>query len=161
EWPLGGNLDLHVQRARAAAKKRGTDVEALSWIHMSGFGSCPDRETYPDLIQVFVDSQHDFLEDRVYLAGALVVGPGDQMVEIVEKPPSDETEAQLVVDWATRVLRALGEVAEESSTPVHFYAFDRYDQSVLLDALRRNLDALAEIPDFFDLLTETAALSQS
>ena len=31
----------------------------------------------------------------------------------------------------------------------------------MLDAIRRNLDRLAGLPDFFDLLTETAATSQS
>ena len=32
---------------------------------------------------------------------------------------------------------------------------------MVLEAIRRNLDRLAGLPDFFDLLTETAATSQS
>src|SRR5262249_7098508 len=75
EWPLGANLDLHVQRARAAARNWHPEVERLTWIHNSGFGALPSHEAHPGLVQVFLDAHHDYVEDRLYLASALVAGP--------------------------------------------------------------------------------------
>src|SRR5262245_6201038 len=112
EWPLGANLDLHVQRARRTAHTWHTDVAALSWIHKSGFGTLPDPQAFPGLVQVYLDTQHDFLEDRMYLAAGLVAGPRGEreIIEIADSPPSEEAEAELVVRWVTRLLRAAREV---------------------------------------------------
>ena len=52
-------------------------------------------------------------------------------------------------------------MADGETLYLHVYVYDTYDQKVVLDAIRRNLDLLAGLPDFFDLLTETAATSQS
>lgn len=163
EWPLGASLDLHVQRARAAARSRGADVESLSWIHGSGFGSLPDFEAHEGIVQVFVDAQHDYLQDRVHMIAGLVSGPEGEreVVQIADGPPDEECEAELVVGWVRELLLATREVAGADEAFVHVYVYDAYDQKVLLDALRRNLDHLAGIPDFFDLLTETSALSQN
>jgi hypothetical protein len=163
EWPLGANLDLHVQRARATAHNWFEDIERLTWIHRSGFGSMPSREAYPDLVQVFVDAHHDYVEDRVFLISGLVVGANDEreIIELAEAPPTEDAEGELVVRWVTRVLEAVRSVAGASEAILHVYVYDTYDQAVLLDAVRRHLDRLAELPDFFDLLTETAALSQA
>jgi len=38
----------------------------------------PDAQRYPDLVRVFIDAQHDYIEDRVYLLAALVAGPNRQ-----------------------------------------------------------------------------------
>jgi hypothetical protein len=163
EWPLGASLDLHVQRARAIARNWHPEVERLPWIHNSGFGSMPSRETHPGLVQVFLDGHHDYVEDRLYLASALVVGPRGEreVVEITDGPPDDESEAALVVQWVTQLLEAVREVADGEVAVVHLYVYDAYDQKVILEAIRRNLDLLAGLPDFFDLLTETAATSQA
>lgn len=163
EWPLGANLDLHVQRARAAARNWHPEVESLRWMHGAGFGTLPDPAAFPGLVQVFIDTQHDFLEDRLYLASALVVGPRGEreVIELLDGPPSDETEAALVVTWVTRLLEATREVADGETAFLHVYVYDTYDQKVVLEAIRRNLDLLAGLPDFFDLLTETAATSQT
>jgi hypothetical protein len=163
EWPLGANLDLHVQRARAAARNWHPDVQGLSWIHGAGFGTLPEPSAFPGLVQVFLDAQHDFLEDRLYLASALVVGPRGEreIIELLEEPPSDAAEAALVVRWVTRLLEAARDVADGETAYLHVYVYDTYDQKVVLEAIRRNLDLLVGLPDFFDLLTETAATSQS
>ena len=164
EWPLGANLDLHVQRARAAARRAGLEVERLPWIHGSGFGSLPDRAVHPTLVQVFVDAQHDYVEDRLYLAAALVVGPEERIEEVIEQTdgrPDEEAEGALIVRWVSRLLDAAHDVSATNEVVLHIYVFDSYDQRVLLDGVRRHLDRLAGIPDFFDLLTETAALSQA
>jgi hypothetical protein len=163
EWPLGANLDLHIQRARRVAGNWHKDVSSLSWIHASGFGTLPAPGAFPGLVRVYLDTQHDFLEDRLYLAAALVVGPkGEREVfELADGPPSDDREAVLVESWVTRLLEAVRAVADGETLYLHVYVYDTYDQKVLLDAIRRNLDRLIELPDFFDLLTETAATSQS
>lgn len=163
EWPLGANLDLHVQRARASARNWHDEVESLSWIHASGFGTLPEPSAFPGLVRVFLDAQHDFLEDRVYLAAGLVIGPRGEreVVELTDGPPTEESEGVLVESWVTRLLVAVREVADGETLYLHVYVYDTYDQKVVLDAIRRNLDRLAGLPDFFDLLTETAATSQS
>ena len=63
--------------------------------------------------------------------------------------------------WVTRLLEATREVADGETAFLHVYVYDTYDQKVVLEAIRRNLDLLAGLPDFFDLLTETAATSQA
>lgn len=163
EWPLGAGLDLHVQRAKAVARNWDKDVQALSWIHGAGFGTLPAPEAFRGLVRVYVDVQHDFLEDRIYLASALVVGPNGEreVIEFAEEPPSDDVEATLIQAWVTRLLGTVRELADSETPFLHVYVYDTYDQKVVLDAIRRNLDRLVELPDFFDLLTETAATSQA
>jgi hypothetical protein len=163
EWPLGANLDLHIQRARAAARNWHPEVASLSWIHNSGFGTLPEPSAFPGLVRVYLDTQHDFLEDRLYLASGLVVGPKGEreVIELASGPPSDEAEAELIETWVTRLLEAVRDVAKDDPLFLHVYVYDTYDQKVVLDAIRRHIDRLAELPDFFDLLTETAATSQA
>ena len=65
-WPLGGRLPVLVQRARAAVQRDEPGIEAKPYLLGSGFGSLPDPQRYPDLVKVFIDAQHDYIEDRVY-----------------------------------------------------------------------------------------------
>jgi hypothetical protein len=58
------------------------------------------------------------------------------------------------------VIAALPEVSTSDQAPIHLYCYNRYDQKVLLEALKRHLTAVAAIPAFFDLLTQHPALSQ-
>jgi hypothetical protein len=74
-WPLGGRLPVLVQRARAAVQRDDPGIEAKPFLLGSGFGSLPDPQRYPDLVKIFIDTQHDYIEDRVYLLAALVAGP--------------------------------------------------------------------------------------
>ncbi len=162
EWPVCTNLDLHIQRARQVARARDEAIEAKGWLYGSGFGTMPDRDAYPDLVQVFVDGQHDYLQDALYLAAALVVGPDLQpreVIELADGPPTTEEEGELIVRWVERLLHAVREVGGDRPV-LHVYVYDRYDQRILLEALRRHLDRLSTIPDFFDLLTQTPALTQ-
>lgn len=163
EWPLCANLDAHIQRARRVARALGhTDVDARGWIYGAGWGSLPDRKTYPDLVQVFVDGQHDYLQDALYLAGALVVSPSgrtEEVIELAPGPPDLEAEGNLVVRWTRKVLQAIRAVAGDEVL-LHIYVYDRYDQKILLEALQRHLDRLSTLPDFFDLLTQGPGLEQ-
>ncbi len=162
-WPLGMHLDAHVQRARAVARKRDRSVEARSWIEGSGFGSLPDRQAHPGLVQVFVEAWWDYLEDRVYLLSALVVGPAAtrEVVRMAQAPPGHDEEGALLQDWVTSVFLALAECASGDAACIHFYLYDRQGQGALLDSLARHLERLGALPSFHDLLTRSPALEQA
>jgi hypothetical protein len=161
-WPLGGRLPLLVQRARAALQNYDASIEAKPFILGSGFGSLPDAQRYPDLVKVFIDAQHDYIEDRVYLLAALVVGP-EQTAEVVDMtaaPPDTAAEQALLIAWLTRLLPAIAAAAGTTHAPLHVYLYDQREQGVLLTALTRHFDALCAIPAFYDLLTASPALTQ-
>jgi hypothetical protein len=161
-WPLGGRLPVLVQRARAAVHRDDPSIEAKPFLLGSGFGSLPDPQRYPNLVKVFIDAQHDYIEDRVYLLAALVAGP-EQTVEVVDMataPPDTAAERALLLTWLTRLLPAIADVAGTTHAPLHLYLYDQRDQGVLLTALTRHFDALCAIPAFYDLLTASPALTQ-
>ena len=119
---------------------------------------CPIRNATPIWSRCFIDAQHDYIEDRVYLLAALVAGP-DKTVEVVEMttaPPDTAAEQALLVTWLTRLLPAIADVAGTTHAPLHIYLYDQRDQGVLLTALTRHFDALCAIPAFYDLLTVVA-----
>src|SRR5262249_6171156 len=137
-------------------------MEAKPFLLGSGFGSLPDPERYPDLVKVFIDAQHDYIEDRVYVVAALVAGPEKtaEVVEMTTAPPDTEAECALLITWLTRLVPAIADVAGASHAALHIYLYDQRDQGVLLTALTRHFDALCAIPAFYDLLTASPALTQ-
>jgi AAA domain len=161
-WPLGGRLPVLVQRARAALQHEHASIEAKPFLLGSGFGSLPDPQRYPDLVKVFIDAQHDYIEDRVYLLAALVAGPEQTtaVVEMTTTPPDTVAEQALLRTWLTRLLPAIADVAGTTQAPLHLYLYDQRDQGVLLTVLTRHFDALCAIPAFYDLLTASPALTQ-
>jgi hypothetical protein len=161
-WPLGGRLPVLVQRARAALQRDNPSIEAKPFLLGSGFGSLPDPQRYPDLVKVFLDAQHDYIEDRVYLLAALVAGPAKtvEVVDMTAAPPDTAAEQALLLTWLTRLLPAIADVAGTTQAPLHLYLYDQRDQGVLLTALTRHFDALCAIPAFYDLLTASPALTQ-
>jgi hypothetical protein len=161
-WPLGGRLPVLVQRARAAVQRDDPSIEAKPFLLGSGFGSLPDPQRYPDLVKVFIDTQHDYIEDRVYLVAVLVAGPekSAEVVEMTTAPPDTVAEQALLITWLTRLLPAIAAVAGITQAPLHLYLYDQRDQGVLLTALTRHFDAVCAIPAFYDLLTASPALTQ-
>src|SRR5439155_3983069 len=160
--PLGGRLPLLVQRARAALHNYDASIEVKPFLLGSSFGSLPDAQRYPDLVKVFIDAQHDYIEDRVYLLAALVAGP-EQTTEVVDMtsgPPDTAAERALLITWLTRLLPAIAAAAGTPQAPLHVYLYDQREQGVLLTALTRHFDALCAIPAFYDLLTASPALTQ-
>jgi hypothetical protein len=124
-WPLGGRLPVLVQRARAAVQRDEPAIEAKPFLLGSGFGSLPDPQRYPDLVKVFIDAQHDYIADRVYLLAALVAGP-EQTAEVVEMstaPPDTAAEQTLLRTWLTRLLPAIADVAGTTQAPLHIYLY--------------------------------------
>ncbi len=74
-WPVGPRLDELIHRAksfRCSVRKDGT--QALSDIPGKGNSSLPvaTSEINPNLVRIYLDAQHGYLEGRVYLLGALV-----------------------------------------------------------------------------------------
>jgi hypothetical protein len=162
-WPLGASLPLLVQRARAVLAANDRDMASRPYLLKAGFGNLPDEAEHPGLVKIFFDVQHDYLTDRIYLAAALVVGPLGRrsIVCLSPNPPGDDDEAHLLESWVGQTLAALPQVAAAAQAPVHLYAYNRYDQKVLLAALKRHLSRVVSIPAFFDLLTQTPALNQA
>ena len=109
--------------------------------------STPDLN--PNLVRIYLDAQHDYLEGRVYLLGALVVACKDgspirqgRSFSMTDGPPDTAAkERQLFVDWTRELLNAVVELAspcdppgEKKSAPIHVVFFDRHEQRVMLEA---------------------------
>lgn len=161
-WPVAPNLPFLVQRAKAALRHFDTHADYRSYLIGSGFGTLPSDEEYPDLVKIFFDAQRDYLQDRVYMISALIIGPkGEEIVvSCTNQPPNDDIEKSLLVDWVRKVIGAVHEMSNSEHAPVHLYCYNRYDQAVLLEALKRHLSAVGSVPAFFDLLTQSPALTQ-
>ncbi len=160
---VGPALARLVQGAQAVAQRFDPQVAASAYMRDALPSQLPADETNPDLVKIFLDAQHDFIEDRLYLLGALVVGPGGTVpvVRMSTGPPDDAAEAALLAEFVPTVLASVGQVARDPAVvPVHLYVYDSYDQKVWLDALARHLDTLSGLPAFFDLLTASPALGQ-
>lgn len=162
DWSVAPTLPVLVQRAKQALRRFDPSAEGASWIYNAGFGSLPSDEEHPSLVKIFFDAQHDYLRDRVFLISALVRGPTGEkvLVRCTDGPPTLESERDLLITWVGDVLAAIGAVSAGDSAPIHLYCYNRYDQRVLLDALKRHLEHVSLLPGFFDLMTQSPALSQ-
>ncbi len=154
-WPIGPRLDELVHRARSfrrTVRKDGT--HALGYIPGKGHSSLPVSrpDLNPNLVRVYLDAQHDYLEDRICLLGALVVASEDGepvgrrvILHVTDgRPDTAAKERDLFVAWTRDLVRAVVELAvsgtpgEEKSAPVHLVFFDRHEQRLVLEALARN-----------------------
>jgi hypothetical protein len=172
-WPVGPRLDELIVRARSYRRWKGDDLTSLSYIPSKGYGSLPyaDAQHNPNLVRVYIDAQHDFLHDRIYLLGALVTGlEGGEPVEarrrtvvhLADEPPvRPEIEADLFVRWIRDVMRAIAEVAAPDAeglprAPIHLIFYNRYEQTVLLDGLARHLTTIMGATPLYDFATQIA-----
>jgi len=162
QWPLGVNLPTLVLRAKRALQRFDRNVRAIPFLPNGNYGTMPADDEHPGLIKVFFDAQHDYLQDRVYLLAALVVGPKGQQVAVrcTNGPPEQGSEEDLLTAWVNNVLAAIATVAEGPKAPIHLYCYNSYDQRMLLESLKRHLHAVTSLPGFFDLMTQSPALSQ-
>ena len=173
-WPVGPRLDELVHRARRYRAFKGEKLRAADYLPSKGYGSLPysDAAQNPNLIRVYLDAQHDHLQDRVYLLGALVVASEHgaepprrrrSIVHLAAGPPtSDETEAALFTGWIAETLRAIVELAAPDAegkkrAPIHLIFFDRHDQRVLLDGLARHAGTILGATPLYDVVTQLAA----
>ena len=176
-WPVGPRLDELVHRAksfRRSVKKDGS--QALGYIPDKGNSTLPASrpDLNPNLVRVYLDAQHDYLNDRVYLLGALVVACKDgvpdlagrrAIVRMTDGPPETATlERQLFVDWTRELVKAVVDLAApgekkdgKNTAPIHVIFFDRYEQRLLLEALGRNFPPILKAtPPLYDFLTQFA-----
>jgi hypothetical protein len=173
-WPIGPRLDELVHRARAFRRWKGDAIAAPRELPNKGHTSLPfcGPNHNPNLVRVYLDAQHDYLEDRVYLLGALVVGCEDgieaphrrrSVLRMAEGPPRKvEDEADLLRSWIDGTLRAVAAVAAPDETgatraPLHLIFFSQQEQQALLDALARHFRTLAASTPLYDFLTQLAA----
>lgn len=170
KWPLAPRLDRLIQRAALSLRNFDRTTPAYRYFVDRNTprrmrSNLPDDKLYPELIKIFVDAQYDYLEDRVYLVSALITnGRGEErcITKITPDVSTPASERQLLLEWVAEIFSAVLQVAGSlEAAPVHFYLYNRRDQRVLLDALRRNLDAFVGLPAFYHLLTDTPALNQS
>ena len=175
-WSVGPRLDELIHRAksfRRSVRKDGT--QALSYIPGKGNSSLPvsTPDLNPNLVRIYLDAQQDYLEDRVYLLGALVVACKDgtpvarkAVVRLMDGPPDTVAkERQLFVDWTRDLVQAVVDLAvsgappgEKKSAPIHVIFFDQHEQRVMLEALARNFPPiLKNTPPLYDFLTQIAA----
>lgn len=161
-WALAGKLAVLSQRAKIVLRQSDKNVVVMRSLRGSGFGSLPDTRNYPDLVRVFLDTQTDYLQDNLYLLSAVIVGPNKsaEVCEIADAPPNLEDEESLLIRFTQKLMKAIYDVAQNRTSPLHFYLFDQRGQDSLLNALVRHIEKLDAIPAFHDLLTQSPALSQ-
>ena len=173
-WPVGPRLDELVHRARLYRRFKGEKLEALNFIPNAGHGSLPysDEKQNPNLVRVYLDAQQDYLKERVYMLGALVVASENgrenperrrSIVRITATPPdTHEQEAALFLDWIDQTLRAVVELAApdangEAKAPIHLVFYDKWAQQTLLEGLSRHLQGILGATPLYDFLTQLAA----
>lgn len=173
QWGIGHRLDELILRARRYLNWKQYPVDGIPYIPSKGHGSLP--YSAPDhnhnLVKVYIDAQHDYLQDRLYLIGSLVVANENgvekaerrAVVRMTDGPPdTPEKEGELLVEWIEDTLRAVVELAAQDENgepvaPIHLIFFNRYEQRVLLDALARHLPTILAATPMYDFLTQKAA----
>ncbi|MFN7972314.1 MAG: AAA domain-containing protein [Acidobacteriota bacterium] len=167
-WPVAANIDLHVQRARAASKRLGGDVAALPRLLDAPFGTLPSREAHPDLVQVFLDVQYDYVEDRLWALAAEVVGRASTSVAhvasvggIASGTAASEVEGGLLGRFADELMPAIHRAAGSDFPTLHVYLYGRVDLRRLCEGLERHLERGGGIAPLFELLTQAPALGQT
>ncbi len=172
-WPVGPRLDELIHRARRYRQWKKDQIEAVSYIPSKGYGSLPytDAEHNPNLVRVYIDAQHDYLEDRMYLVGSLIVGCENgaevahrrqSVVHLTDGPPDEERERALFVGWIKETLQAIVELAApdqlgQSKAPIHLIFYNSFEQRMLLEALSRHFTTIAAATPLYDFLTQLAA----
>ncbi|HEV7214909.1 MAG TPA: PD-(D/E)XK nuclease family protein, partial [Chloroflexota bacterium] len=173
-WPVGPRLDELIERARRYRKFKGDPIEALSYIPSKGYGSLPycDAQQNPNLVRVYIDAQHDYLHDRIYMLGALVAGceAGEErperrrsIVYLTDGPPeTPEAERDLLLRWIFETVHAIAELAAPDSegkprAPIHLVFYDSFEQRLLLQGLARHMTAILGATPLYDFVTQLAA----
>ena len=151
---LGHRVDELVHRALAYSSWRnsqlGLERIAARWkLPSKGYGTLPfcGPEHNPNLVKIFIDTQFDYLNERLYGLSALVVAYENgkvrerrAIVEMTDGPPeTDEIEAAAVTRWIEGILRGVTELAApdengEAKAPIHLIFFNQSEQKTLLDA---------------------------
>lgn len=178
-WPVGPRIDELVLRARSYRSRMRHDGEKPpSYIPDKGYGTLPAStpEQHPNLVRVYIDAQEDYLHNRVYMLGALIVGAENgkesaerrrTIVRLADSPPDTEAaEQHLLVDWISEVLKGVIDVAApdadgEPRAPVHLIFWEPLTQKLLLDALARHFRTIVEATPLYDFMTQMASFDSA
>lgn len=172
-WPVGPRLEELVHRARRHRAWQKDPMPSLSYIPSKGYGSLPYSapDHNPNLVRIFIDAQSDYLRDRMYLIGSLVVanvaGEPDpsrrrSVVEMTDGVPTAESERELLVQWVEGTIRAIAELAAPDAdgaarAPIHLIFFSGQEQNALLQALSRHAADVLSATPLYDFVTQIAA----
>ena len=169
---VGARLDELVHRARLFRRSQRDDIEALGYIPSKGYGTLPYAapDHNPNLVRVYLDAQHDYLNDRIYMLGALVVACEGgtpvrrrSIVRLADGPPdTNERERDLFESWINETVSAIVDLAApdeegERRAPVHLIFHHSFEQRRLLEGLARHLDTLLGATPLYDFVTQLAA----
>jgi hypothetical protein len=175
---VGARLDEMILRAHALRRRRegaGSLLRTRRKLARRGHGSLPfcSPDHDPNLVTLYIDAQHDFLQDRLCGLAALVVAHKDgeewatrATVRLTPGPPKTaEIERELIEGWIRDTLAAVSEIAAPdaeggASAPVHLVFFDAREQKELLDALGRHAESVLATP-LFDFVTQLASFDSS
>lgn len=173
-WPVGPRLDELIHRARRYRNWQHDDIPSLPWIPSKGYGSLPyvDAEHNPNLVRIYIDAQHDYLNNRIYMLGALLVACEDG-VESPERrrsvvrmtggiPEQSAQEEHLFVEWITEVMESLVEITAPDAdgnpkAPIHLIFYNQFEQRLLLDGLSRHFLTILGATPLYDFMTQLAA----
>lgn len=173
-WPVGPRLDELILRARKCRSQRGDAITSISNIPGKGYSSLPycNAQHNPNLVRVYLDAQHDYLHDRVYMLGSLVVASRDgaeyeggrrTVVRLAAGlPDSSAAEEALFVGWIRDTVAAIVETAAadeagEKRAPIHLIFYNRFAQRVLLEGLARHARQVFGATPLYDFVTQIAA----
>ena len=172
-WPVGQHLDELIHRAQRYLHWTKQGPPALTYIPNKGYGTLPysDATMHPNLVRVYIDAQHDYLNDRIYMLGALVVACNNGVEDPKRRrsvvrmtstaPHANEIEQTLFLDWITETLRAIVELAApdadgKPNAPIHLVFINRFAQKQLLNGLGRYVDAIFGSTALYDFMTQLA-----
>ena len=167
---VGSRIDELVLRARRSPFVKGAG--ASTFIPSKGHSTLPySYETHnPNLIRIYVDAQHDFTRDRIYLLAARVVacqdgkpGRNKPVVCLADGPPDAAGEEALFGRWIAGLLEAVAscaypDVEGRNRAPIHLIFWNDAGRKTLLDALGRNVTSMVRAaPAVYDFVTQIAA----
>ena len=172
-WPVGPHLDELIHRAKRYLHWQKRGPQGLSYIPHRGYGTLPysGPDLHPNLVRIYIDAQHDYLHDRIYMLGALVVASNNgveeperrrSIVRMTSAPPdSNEIEKALFLDWINETIRSVVELAApdengEARAPIHLIFVNHFAQKQLLNGLGRYLNDILGATSLYDFITQIA-----
>lgn len=171
-WPLSARLDEIIYRARRYRASKGDAYDAPPFIPNKGYTSLPysDATHNPNLVTIYIDVGHDYLQDRLYMLGARVVANvggkptrSRTIVEMTAEPPeTGDIEREIIERWTQRVIAAVIRLAApdadgEPKAPIHLVFWNRRAQDQLLNGLARHFETVLGTTPLYDFLTQRAA----
>ena len=176
---VGARLDEMILRSHALLRKRGgafAELRAKKKLSRRGHPSLPfsSPAVNPNLVTLYIDAQYDFLQDRLYGLGTLVVTheagmekDSRSIVHLLDGPPKTaELERELLERWINDTLRAVVELASpteagEMKAPIHLVFFDAREQRELLEALGRHFESIRQATPLYDFVTQIGSFDSS